>query len=67
MKGDLLKLPILVLITTSIVITINACKHETILIDKGALPDSTIHFTSQVLPIFQSNCATSNCHQGNGT
>jgi len=40
----------------------NSCKHKGIPADQ--MPQ--ICFTEQVLPIFQNNCGTSGCHDGNG-
>lgn len=47
-----------------IVITISSCKHETL----GDVPiiqeceNGTIDFVNQVLPILESNCSTTGCH-----
>jgi mono/diheme cytochrome c family protein len=65
MKSKIIKsLVVIVLGTFIVTITMNSCKHETIKIEKGTLNDSTIYFSTQILPIFQSNCATTQCHNG---
>ena len=65
MKCKLLK-PFNLFLLVSVIITlvIASCKHDTILIEKGTLKDSTVYFSDQILPIFQTNCATTNCHDG---
>jgi uncharacterized membrane protein len=55
----------LIIFILLVVITTNACKHDTIAIDKSATQSDTVYF-SDVLPIFVSNCATTNCHVGTG-
>lgn len=57
---SLLPLLILVLITG---ITMDSCRHDSVAVE-GPFP--TIYFTNDVLPIFQTNCATTNCHDGAG-
>ena len=65
MKHILVRLFNLFLFVSVIIVLIfNSCKHETILIEKGTLKDSTVYFSDQILPIFQTNCATTKCHDG---
>lgn len=63
-------LPILVVVS---ILAISSCKHHPLLVDNPVNPidttnpnpnpeDTTICFESEVLPIFQSNCAKSGCH-----
>jgi len=63
----------LMLLTAFFVIISNACKHEPLFDNPDPDPDpmdttkvscdtSIVYFQQQVLPIFQSNCAQSGCH-----
>jgi hypothetical protein len=53
---------LLILGLVSSILLVNSCKNDEIPPDK--LP--RICFTEEVLPIFQNNCSTSGCHDGNG-
>jgi hypothetical protein len=57
--------------TVFLLLAVSSCKHHPILVDNPTNPidttpvtpeDTTICFESQVLPIFQSNCAMTGCH-----
>ncbi len=50
------------LFAISIIFIINSCRHESISIE--STPNPVIFFTTDVLPIFQTNCAVTGCHDG---
>ena len=53
---------ILLIVIINLSFIINACRHDCITIDNSTYP--TIYFTNDVLPIFQTNCAVTGCHDG---
>ena len=66
MKNRFVKPFILLLLVSAFGVSIiNSCKHDTIAIDKGNSTKDSVYF-SDVLPIFVSNCATTDCHDGTG-
>jgi len=52
----------------AILVAINSCKHEVPLLkvdpapQPGPVPNNGVCFQSDILPLFQSNCAKSGCH-----
>jgi hypothetical protein len=50
------------LFAISIIFLVNSCRHESISMEN--IPNPTIYFTTDVLPIFQTNCAVTGCHDG---
>ena len=56
-------IPFLILISIIIIILlINSCRHDTVNLSQVR----TIYFDTEVLPIFQTNCAIPGCHNGSG-
>lgn len=54
-----------IIIIFSVLIMVSACKHETLIknkLEKIECETGTIDFVNQVLPILESSCATSGCH-----
>ena len=49
-------------IVLTVIIIINACVHDT----EGVTELRKVCFTSEILPIFQTNCAMSGCHDREG-
>jgi uncharacterized membrane protein len=53
---------------TILILVINACKHEVPVQQvntapvSGPVPNNGVCFESEILPLFQSNCAKSGCH-----
>lgn len=61
-----------ILLSAAVIFTglhiLNSCKHEppTLIVDStpkpGPVPNNGVCFQSEILPLFQSNCAKSGCH-----
>ncbi len=55
-------------ITSILILAINSCKHEAPLLNADTTPlpgpvgNNGVCFQSEILPLFQSNCAKSGCH-----
>jgi hypothetical protein len=53
----------LIVLLLFVIVVINACKHQVYVMPVSErIGDSSICFERDVLPIFQSNCAKSGCH-----
>jgi hypothetical protein len=61
MKPDKICLSLTLIMTVTIISWITSCTHDAKISD---FPE--ICFVRDVLPIFQNNCAITNCHDGGG-
>jgi Planctomycete cytochrome C len=59
---------VFILLISTVLVLINSCKHEVpiLIVDTtpqtGPVPNNGVCFESEILPLFQSNCAKSGCH-----
>ena len=50
-------------VLAGLIFTLNSCKHDPV---APIVPVEEICFQSQILPLIQGGCATSDCHDGSG-
>lgn len=66
MKKKSVILRIALIMIPGMLLSLSSCRHEAELLPIIPGTNDSICFDSQVLPIIQSNCAKSGCHDGSG-